>query len=152
MGIEDLAVLLDKTNWGLQFSYDEIEVIANYMSLNSFSSGEYIFREGDRENFIAFIIKGEVQICKESSDRLESIVVTLKAGTHFGEMSLVDEEPRSASARARDEVELLILSKTNFDSLVESRADIGNKILRSIARLLSKRLRQTTGKLVYIKP
>jgi CRP-like cAMP-binding protein len=152
MGTEELAVMLDRTSWGLQFSYEEIEIIATYMGLNSFSPGEYIFREGDKENFIAFIIQGEVQICKESADKLESVVVSLKAGTHFGEMSLVDEEPRSASARAKDEVNLLILSKPNFDCLIENKPEIGIKILRNIARLLSKRLRQTTGKLIYIRP
>ncbi len=149
--IRELANLLDDTTWGECFTRDEVEVIARYLSLQVFESGELIFRQGDHQNYMAFIVDGAVDIVKESADSLEKIVVTLSQRTHFGEMSFVDDEPRSATAMARTDTTLLVLSSINFETLIDEHPKLGIKILRNIAKLISKRLRMTTGKLVYTR-
>jgi CRP-like cAMP-binding protein len=148
---ETIANMLDETKWGHEFDRSEIETIALYMSVQSIKKGEYIFRQGDKQNFMAFIIDGKIEIVKESSDALEIIVVTLLPRTYFGEMSFVDDEPRSASAIAKEESTLLYLSSESFERICVEYPPIAMKILKNIAKMISQRLRMTTGKLVYTR-
>lgn len=147
----DLADLFEETKWARFFNRKEVETIAKYLSLKEVEKGNLIFKEGARENYMAFLIEGEVAILKGSEDIFEKIVVTLKPGTHFGEMAFIDDEPRSASAYAKEKCTLLILSKTNFERLAEDHPKLGIKILKEIAKLISRRLRMTTGRLVYLR-
>lgn len=149
--VREIANMLDETTWGECFTRDEVEIIAKYMSVQFYEQEEIIFRQGDHQNYMAFIVDGSVDIVKESADSLEKIVVTLSQRTHFGEMSFVDDEPRSATALARTDVTLLVLSSINFEALIDDFPKLGIKILRNIAKLISKRLRMTTGKLVYTR-
>ncbi len=147
----ELANMLDDTNWGHHFDRSEVEHIASYMSLVSYIDGEKIFSEGDRERYMAFIVKGAIDIYKESRDGTEKIVVTLSRRSHFGEMAFIDEQSRSASAYAKNSVSLLLLTRENFEALIEAQPKIGIKMLKLIARMISDRLRSTTGKWVFLR-
>lgn len=149
--IQEISNMFDETKWGRDFDRSEVEIISKYLSLHHYTKGEDVFRQGDKERYMAFIISGRVDIIKESHDRLERIVVTLSPRTHFGEMAFIDEEPRSASAVARDEVTLLVLSRESFEHIASNYPQVGIKILKNIARMISQRLRMTTGKLVYTR-
>ncbi len=149
--LKEIANMFDETKWGKDFTRPEVETIARFLSLHNYKKGQTIFRQGDKENYMAFIVEGRVDILKESLDDLEQIVVTLNPRTHFGEMSFIDDEPRSASAVARDDASLLVLSNENFENLVTQHPSIGIKMLKNMARMISQRLRMTTGKLVYTR-
>ncbi|MBF0482149.1 MAG: cyclic nucleotide-binding domain-containing protein [Desulfovibrionaceae bacterium] len=146
-----IADMFDETKWSVNFTRQEIELIASYMSVHAYEPGELIFREGDREHYMAFIVEGCVDILKETSDRTERLLVSLSRSTHFGEMAFVDDEPRSASATARDKTTLLVLSRDNFDCILANQPALGIKMLRNVAKMISQRLRMTTGKLVYFR-
>jgi len=148
MATASLADYFDGTKWGEDFSRDEVEIIAQHLSLASYADRECVFREGDRQDFMAFIVSGQVDIIKESEELAEAVIITLNPRTHLGEMAFVDGEPRSATARARGEVTLLVLSKDHFHAILADHPPVGVKMLMKIARLLSRRLRQTTGRLV----
>ncbi|GAB1410043.1 hypothetical protein MASR1M90_11970 [Desulfovibrionales bacterium] len=145
-----IANMFDQTRWAKEFSPGEVNTLAKYMSMHTAQQGTYIFKQGDRQNYMAFIISGEVEIKKESSDGTERLIMTLPALTHFGEMAFVDTEPRSASAIARTQVTLLVLTKDNFEAMYEGYPSIGIKVFKNIAKNLSQRLRSTTGKLVCL--
>ncbi len=149
--LTEISNMFDETKWGRDFDRSEVEVIAKYLSLHHYVKGEEIFRQGDKERYMAFIVSGRIDIIKESHDCLEKIVVTLSPRTHFGEMAFIDEEPRSASAVARDEVTLLVLSRESFEHIAATYPAVGIKMLKNIARMISQRLRMTTGKLVYTR-
>jgi len=150
-GTTSLADMFDATKWGEDFSRDEVERIARHLSLETYKAGEYIFHENDRQSYMAFIVEGMVDIKKEGDEALEESIISLRPRTHFGEMAFVDGEPRSASAVAREDATLLILSEKNFENILKDEPAIGVKMLRKIASLLSRRLRQTTGRLVCMK-
>lgn len=143
-----LADLFDGTKWGEEFTREEIELIAPHLHLATYADGKNVFREGDRQDFMAFIVSGQVDIVKENTEAAEAIIITLHPRTHLGEMAFVDGEPRSATARARGNVQLLILPKERFHRILADHPGVGVKMLMKIARLLSRRLRQTTGRLV----
>jgi CRP-like cAMP-binding protein len=143
--------MFDETSWGMCFDRDDVIIIGRYLSLHTYEPGQYIFRQGERQHYMAFIVRGQVDILKESQNLLEKIVVSLSAGTHFGEMAFIDEEPRSASAVARQRTELLVISRKNFDEIVVDHPQVAIKMLKEVARMISRRLRMTTGQMVYLR-
>lgn len=149
--IEKMSNMLDGTKWGQEFERSEIDIIARYLNVQTFEPGEYIFRQGERQNFMAFIVSGKIEIIKESADSLEIIVVSLLPRTCFGEMSFVDDEPRSASAVVKEHSTLLFFSTNNFERLSDEHPKLGMKIIKNVAKTISQRLRMTTGKLVYTR-
>ncbi|WP_027186227.1 Crp/Fnr family transcriptional regulator [Desulfovibrio inopinatus] len=145
---ERVAYLLDNTEWGKELTWEEVEIMSSYLSLHEYKEGEYIFNEGDSGEYMGFLVEGKISILKETDELMEKLVLTLPEGTHFGEMSIIDGERRSAAAFAQTNVVLLALSKGKFDELIQVYPYLGIKILRKIAKILSRRLRQTTGKMV----
>lgn len=95
-----------------------------------FEVGDYIFREREPGD-LAFIVKsGRVEIVKSGSHG-EAVMATLKPGELFGEMALIDNQPRMASARAVDgPVTLYVLSKTEMDLQVDSCPRFVQKLLK----------------------
>ena len=144
--IDRIIDMLRTTDWGLIFAQDEIGAIARKLILRRVEKNDYIFREGDTENYLVFIIHGSVVIRK--NEKPEKDVIILPNGTHFGELSLIDNLPRSASAQALEDCILLILSKENYEMLLQEQPALGVKVVTSIAQLISRRLRDTTERLV----
>jgi CRP-like cAMP-binding protein len=70
-----------------------VEVIAGHLNLAQYADGECIFREGDREDFMAFIVSGNVDIAKEGGDETEAAIVTLHPRTHLGRWPSWTESP-----------------------------------------------------------
>lgn len=101
-----------------------------------YQPGELIVREGDVGETMFIIQEGEVRIHKRIRDR-ETTLAVLKAGDFFGEMAIIDREPRSASATAVNGAKILILSKDIFESQIKTNP----KIIMSILRKMSERLR-----------
>ena len=70
--------------------------------LRTLASGDILFREGEVGDFAYQIISGEIEICKFNGDEYITLA-TLSKGALFGEMALIDRQPRSAMARATKE-------------------------------------------------
>ena len=83
----------------------------------SFASGEIIFREGDKGEFVYTIIDGNVEIIKEDVDGGEKVLAKLGPGDYFGEMALISHKPRSATAKAVNLVTAMTISQEDFENL-----------------------------------
>ena len=101
----------------------------------SFSLGEAIFTEGEPGNKMYLIQKGNVEVLKG-----DAVVARLGAGEPIGEMSLLLDEPRSATVRALNSVEALEITGENFGEILTKRPGIG----RTIMKALAQRLKVTT--------
>ncbi len=130
-------------------TYNELTRIWNYMQKVSFNATNTIFRQGDKGDALYVIREGEVEILAASpdKDRIENVVATLGPGDLFGEMALVENEPRSATVRAKTDTKLLRLQKDYFEKLMSQDHELANKIYRPLTNVLSKRLRETTERL-----
>ncbi|MBF0481658.1 MAG: cyclic nucleotide-binding domain-containing protein [Desulfovibrionaceae bacterium] len=148
---EEIIAMFGKTPWGSAFTQEETNAIAQYLRLQTHEPGECIFQEGDLNNYMAFVIDGHVDILKGSSDSSGRIIVTLSRGALFGEMTFIDDAPRSATATARDKVTLLIFSAESFEELAAANPALGLKIMRKTANIICQRLRLTTFQLVYLR-
>ena len=104
-----------------------------------FPKGMVIFRQGDPPDFAYLIKSGEVEIVT-GADTNQRVIDVLSIGDFFGEMALVDNVPRSATAVAREDLICAVLSQEHFEAKMAD-ADF---FTEGLIRLLSKRLRKTT--------
>ncbi len=90
---------------------------ANSISPKTYAAGETIFREGDPGDKIYIVKSGEVEIVRQDKEKGETIVARLRDGEYFGEMALLTNAPRNASARAGAKTEVLTIEREDFQSL-----------------------------------
>jgi len=112
-----------------------------------FRKGETIFEENTSGNSIMVIISGEVRITQRARVSGEETLTVLKKGDFFGEMALLEELPRSAAAIAHSDTIMLEISRDKFLRFIEKDAASGVKILFTLAKILSSRLREADVKL-----
>lgn len=112
--------------------------------LKSLNPGETLFKEGDKGEEMYLIKSGKLKITKRLEDT-EKKLATLSEGAFFGEMAIIDDKPRSASATAETEVKLIIVNREAFLKKVSE-----NPFIKYIISTLSKRLRKTDEMLRYL--
>ncbi len=130
-------------------SYAELNKVSNLTQRVSFNPGDIIFQRGDPGDALYFIREGEVEVLAPSSEgeEAEDVVATLGAGDLFGEMALVEAEPRSATVRAKTVAKMFRIKKDYFDDLMRAENEIAQKIYKKLTVILSHRLRETTERL-----
>ncbi|MBN1671480.1 MAG: cyclic nucleotide-binding domain-containing protein [Kiritimatiellae bacterium] len=131
----------------------DLKVVAKQMNYARVATGQIVFREGDRGDSVCFVVDGSLDVVKESGTGDPVVIATLPSGRCIGEMALVDDFPRSATIRAKTDATLVSLSRETFENILQEHPQIGIKILKAVARLLSLHLRRTSGQLAdHIKP
>ena len=96
-------------------------------------AGEYIFRKGDTAKVMYLIIEGEIDLMLD-----DTVIETATEGIFIGEMALIDEEPRSASARARSDCRVFPIDEARFQSLVRETPFFALQMMKTLACRLRK--------------
>ncbi len=109
--------------------------------------GQCVFKEGEPGNRFYLIVKGEVRISRNIPGSGEEALAVLQPGACFGEMAVFDRSERSTDAIANGPVTLMTISRPDFEILLDFNRDMAYKILWSMTRLLSSRLRVTNDNL-----
>lgn len=109
---------------------EELTALAKLTQTRTFLKNSLILCEGDTSNAMYIIQKGKVNITVTNEDGKEMILSTLQAGDNFGELSLLDEAPRSANAVALEKCELIVLHKAEFVQLLTQNSTIALAIIR----------------------
>ncbi len=131
----------------------EIKLIADQMNVLQLSPGDTLFREADPAGFMCFIEQGTLKVTKRATSGDGTVLLaTLSRGQSIGEMSVIENLPRSATAQAMTPARLFILSRPAFELILERYPDVGNKLLKGIALLLSRHLRHTSEQLAMFMP
>ena len=105
----------------------------------SFSTGDIIFEEGEVGDMAYLIISGEVEIFRTSGNK-ERVLATLDRGEIIGEMSLIDNAPRMALARALSDLELSVISRKSLQNRLD-RLEESDRVLRRLIAVLVSRIR-----------
>ena len=137
-------------------TFEKLSAIAHY---HEYQPGDIIIREGEQKDEILLIEEGQVEVFKSGTkpDSEKQKITTLAGsnklydlyqGDVLGEMSLIDVEPPSASVRAVTEVGIWSIDRLEFNATLRENLEANNTILANIARILSRRLRDTTAQLV----
>ena len=101
-----------------------------------YRTGETVFREGDAGNALFIVLDGRVSIT-HALDGVEKSLATLSPGTYFGELALIDDQPRFATARADEDSTLLILYKTHFDQLIEGHKTLAIHVMGNLLKAVA---------------
>lgn len=102
-----------------------------------YTAGDIIFHEGESGKAVYVVLDGSVKIIKTSHSESKTLAV-LGPGSHFGELSLIGQCSRFATAVAEKDSLLLIMYKSYFDDLIRGNSAISSRILLNLAEILSK--------------
>ena len=153
---EDRLIITELGDLGLsaEFPYAQLDVFAHMdeselrilessLERRAYLKGEVIFHEGDETKELYIIAKGNasVRLRLLGTDR-ETRLVTFSPGTVFGELALLDQEARSATVEADDDLVCYVLAHSSFESLTKNHPAIAIKLLTNLGRELSGRLRR----------
>lgn len=127
-------------------NYQELVRVMNIASEQHWEPGHTIFKEGQEEDCLYVLVRGEVEIRKG-----DTCLASLRDGAHFGEMSLVDKSPRSADAICVAPSVALVVSRRDFYEVLRKNSALAVKMLWSFIKSLSARLRSTSEELSQIK-
>jgi len=116
----------------------------------AYASGSLIFKEGAQGDKMYLILEGAVRISRQVPGMGEEALAVLRAGTHFGEMALIDDFPRSADARAHEACRLFVIRKEDLEDLLFVDRDLAYDLLWTFVRTLSGRLRETNDKMTFM--
>ncbi len=120
----------------------ELRTVAGVTRPRRLASGTRVFSQGDPGTELFLVISGAVRIERDGVP-----IITLGAGTNFGEMAMLDEPFRSASASAQDDTELLVIPRDAFFALLKGNPLLAVKILWNLLLGLSANLRRTSAQL-----
>lgn len=126
---------------------DEVGRIAEICKEQQFKFGQYVFKEGEPGNRLFIIADGEIRISRQVPGSGEEALTVLKKGACFGEMAVFDRSERSTDAIANVDCTVLTITRSDFEMLLDFDRDLAYKILWSVVRLLSERLRITNDNL-----
>ena len=127
----------------------DLMLIENIAELRSYSAEEEIFSQESIAHSFYVIQYGSVRIDQFDEDSKLFEVATYGTGSHFGEMPFLDDEPRSASATAVTNSEIIKISYASMLELLESNSHMAIHFYRELAKFLCSRLRLTTLDLGY---
>jgi CRP-like cAMP-binding protein len=120
----------------------ELNTVAALCQQRTLRPGEVLTQQGDPSDELYILTSGMVEVSVTGAGALERVVVNLGTGQTIGEMSLVDEGPRSATVRAtNDPTVVQVIHKQDFERLCAENIRIGFIVMRNIAADLSFRLR-----------
>ncbi|HEV2355216.1 MAG TPA: cyclic nucleotide-binding domain-containing protein [Puia sp.] len=120
----------------------ELANIAPLFFEKPYGQNSTLFVEGMTGEILYIIKKGSVNITKKGPGNQEIVLATLKAGEFLGEMSLIDNRPRTATAKVAEESQLVVMTKKAFNALLEKHPDIALKILLVFLKIANERLRK----------
>lgn len=117
---------------------EELEHLSSLLRPRRYDKGEVIFHQGDVGTALYIIRKGQVAIRLSSDDGKEVTLTMLDRGDFFGELALLDGEPRSTDAVAREESDLLSLQREDFQRFLDARPQVAKGLLAALSRLVRR--------------
>jgi CRP/FNR family cyclic AMP-dependent transcriptional regulator len=134
-----------------QLTPTQLELVANLCQEVVYQAGEMIFRENSDSQELYIIAQGEVEILIESANSAaasgsgaDTVITKLRRGQSFGEIALVDEGLRSASARvAQKDTRLLVIPRDKLIMLCETYPQLGYRLMHNLAADLAMKIRNT---------
>ncbi len=121
---------------------DECETVRRFLSLRQFAAGEVVFQEGDPGTEVFVIASGRASVEMRLGEAPAIRLATFAAGTTFGELAILDQQPRSASIVADGALTCWVLSEQSFEKMKAQAPTVAIQLLVNLGRELSQRIRR----------
>ena len=121
----------------------QAESVAQDVVKSRFKRGEAIIEQGKKSDFLAIILTGRARVFTTDDRGREVILATMQPGDYIGEMSLIDNEPHSATVRAEVQTDVLVLGRLEFARCLPESTSMAYAVLKGLVR----RLRHADGKI-----
>ena len=144
---EALAEFICNIPLFVSLSRDEIATLAERMHRRRLKPGEVLFGQWDRADCVYFVENGALEVLTKNSPDTYAVVATLRRGRSIGEMSLIDNFPRSATVKARSRATVVCFSREQFEQLMTDCPAVGVSVLKGLARLMAQNLKKTSSRL-----
>lgn len=147
--MNNITNFLKQSDIFYQFTPTQLELVGNLCQEVVYNSGEVVFPENSSSKELYVIMQGEVDILINRSntgdlEKKETAVARLRRGQSFGEVALVDEGLRSASARAaQKDTRLLVIQRDKLIMLCETYPQLGYRLMHNLAADLAMKIRNT---------
>jgi CRP/FNR family transcriptional regulator, cyclic AMP receptor protein len=112
-----------------------VQMLRNEQDVTKLHSGQVIFHEGAPGDVMYAVLDGEVNIVHN-----HEVIETIPAGGIFGELALIDDQPRSASAVAKTDAQIARITEKRFEFLVQYSPQFAIEVMRTMARRLRRRM------------
>src|SRR5882672_1483197 len=130
------------------FNLAEVDMLSQFMQVYRAEPGVEIIRESEAGDFMVFLIEGRIEVFKQDRWNAPRLIALIGAGQSFGEMSMIDGEPRFATCVAAESCTMAVLSRDSLARIILEQPTLGAKILMELVLMLSQRLRQPCAKLI----
>ncbi|HAJ12249.1 MAG: Crp/Fnr family transcriptional regulator [Hydrogenophaga sp.] len=121
----------------------QAELVAEAVIKRRFKRGETIVEQGKKSNFLAIVLTGHARVVTQDGRGREVILATLNPGDYLGEMSLIDDQPHSATVRAEVQTDVLILGRLEFARCLPENTSMAYAVMKGLVQ----RLRQADRKI-----
>ncbi|HWD22484.1 MAG TPA: cyclic nucleotide-binding domain-containing protein [Burkholderiales bacterium] len=118
------------------FPEDQLRMLATVVARRSIPRSTTVMAGGDATDSLYIVISGRLKVMMSDAEGKEVILTILGPGEFFGEMGLIDDEPRSASVVAIEACELLYISKRDFKKCLAENFDMTMAVMRGLVRRL----------------
>ncbi len=134
MALRKSSKALQSVPFFANLSQHEAEHLAGRLIIRHFSPGQVIFHHGDPGGLLYIIMGGKVKITHSTPEGHEALLAILGEDDFFGELALLDDSPRSATAEAIEVTETLTLHRDEFIRYIRNNPDFSRHVLQTLAR------------------
>ena len=114
----------------------QAESVADAVIKSRFKRGEAIVEQGKKSNALAIILTGRARVVTADGRGREVILASMKPGDYIGEMSLIDNEPHSATVRAEVQTDVLILGRLEFARCLPENSSMAYAVMKGLVQRL----------------
>ena len=114
----------------------QAESVAEAVVKRRYKRGEVIVEQGKKSNFLAIVLTGRARVVTTDSRGREVILATMNPGDYVGEMSLIDNQPHSATVKAEVQTDVLILGRTEFARCLPENTSMAYAVMKGLVQRL----------------
>ncbi|WP_305042625.1 cyclic nucleotide-binding domain-containing protein [Geoalkalibacter sp.] len=129
----------------------DLDVLRNYLKCWQARAGETLWREGDADSSVVFVVRGRLEEKKNTEFEDKQVIVGVYGpGAIMGEFGLLDGQPRAFTAAALEDSGLLVLERDAFDRLTLEHPEVGVRLLKGMLYAVTQRLKKSFDRLAAI--
>ena len=125
----EILIFLKKVPLFSSFELEDLLKLKEITETVTCKAGDFLFHEGESGNRAYIIVSGSIEVVK-IDDKEETIIATLEKPDYFGEMAIIENQPRSASIRAKTDSVLLAIDGLEFRNMMKTNAELAFNIVK----------------------